>query len=155
MKVCSRCKVEKPYDQFSKYAKSKDGYQYHCRQCKAELHKENHAARMVSIRAAKKRRKARNRQYVYDYLLEHPCPCGESDPVVLEFDHIDPSIKSKAISVLMNEACSLEMLQGEIAKCRVLCANCHRRHTAKQFGWWIDGQAFVELDTLTATAYTE
>jgi hypothetical protein len=27
-------------------------------------------------------------------------------------------------------------LKAEIAKCQVRCANCHRRRTAAQFGWW-------------------
>ena len=27
-------------------------------------------------------------------------------------------------------------LKQEIAKCEVVCANCHRRRTAKQFGWY-------------------
>lgn len=33
MKQCTKCKNIKPYEQFSKLTKSKDGYQYHCKEC--------------------------------------------------------------------------------------------------------------------------
>lgn len=75
------------------------------------------------------------RKFIWNYLLEHPCEhCGEADPVVLEFDHIDPKTKFKAVTELATY--KLEVLKTEIAKCRVLCANCHRRHTAQQHGWY-------------------
>ena len=71
---------------------------------------------------------------MWDYLLEHPCvDCGEEDPIVLEFDHIDPSKKSKGIAVLRGHV-SMERLVKEMKKCIVRCSNCHRRKTAAQFG---------------------
>ena len=78
----------------------------------------------------------RDRQYVYDYLLNHPCSCGESDPAVLQFDHRDGSDKVKEISAASRNGWSIDRLQKEIDKCDVLCANCHSRRTAKQFGWY-------------------
>jgi len=80
----------------------------------------------------------RNQQYVMAYLKTHPCiVCGENDIVVLEFDHRDPSQKEDSI----NNACggrffSLKRLQEEIEKCDVLCANCHRRKTARERGYF-------------------
>lgn len=33
MKQCTKCKNTKPYEQFSKLKRAKDGYQYHCKEC--------------------------------------------------------------------------------------------------------------------------
>lgn len=82
-------------------------------------------------------RRIENRQFMYDYLKNNPCVnCGESDPVVLEFDHIDQSTKIKAVSLMVEY--SLDKIKEEILKCRVLCANCHKRHTANQLNWYKD-----------------
>jgi hypothetical protein len=76
----------------------------------------------------------RNRDYVLLYLRLHPCvDCEESDPVVLEFDHVSGT-KLGHVTKLMYQKKKLEVLAAEIAKCQVRCANCHRRKTAFQFG---------------------
>jgi hypothetical protein len=31
---------------------------------------------------------------------------------------------------------ALKTLIAEIEKCDIQCANCHRKRTAKQFGWY-------------------
>ena len=78
------------------------------------------------------------RQYVWNYLAQHPCViCGEPDPVVLEFDHING--KQESISRLITNAVSIERLQQEIDRCQVLCSNCHARKTAKERGWFRNG----------------
>jgi hypothetical protein len=87
--------------------------------------------RIKSVRTGLARRH-RNRAYVYKYLLTHPCVlCDESDPVVLEFDHLRD--KRREVTVLANLSGRANLV-AEIAKCRVLCANCHRRHTADGAG---------------------
>ncbi len=74
--------------------------------------------------------------YVVQYLKNHPCiVCGESDPIVLQFDHRNPEEKYKSVSYLISKAVSLHTLEAEIAKCDVMCANCHARKTAHQFSW--------------------
>jgi len=50
MKQCSKCGVIKPYEQFSKYSKSKDGLQAYCRQCQSETHKIRHKNNPARIR---------------------------------------------------------------------------------------------------------
>lgn len=78
----------------------------------------------------------RNRDYVYDYLKTHPCvDCGESDIIVLQFDHNDDVNKVGSISKLIRKRMSQASLVQEIQKCTVRCANCHTRRTAKQFNW--------------------
>jgi hypothetical protein len=55
--------------------------------------------------------------------------CGQNHPATLEFHHLDPSQKEVNISRLIATSSSLRRLKEEMAKCVVLCANCHRiRH---------------------------
>jgi hypothetical protein len=55
----------------------------------------------------------------YDYLLTHPCvDCGEADPVVLDFDHIDPATKSREVAWFIRRR-DLVGLAEEIEKCEV------------------------------------
>ncbi len=61
--------------------------------------------------------------------------CGQSHPATLEFHHLDPTQKEVIVSRLLNETTSLRRLQEEMAKCVVLCANCHRiRHWNERQG---------------------
>jgi hypothetical protein len=77
----------------------------------------------------------RNAQFVLDYLRTHPCvDCGESDPVVLEFDHVRGK-KDGSISAMVSAGRPIAVIQAEIEKCDVRCANCHRETTVTQLGW--------------------
>ncbi len=112
-----------------------------CPQC-GQRFPEDHYQRNVEYYKAKARRRQKvavdiNKQWLLEYLLEHPCiDCGESDPIVLEFDHRDASTKVAAVSTLARGGYSLRAVQREVAACDVRCANCHRRRTHDQRGWW-------------------
>lgn len=41
-KICSKCKRELPLANFNKSAKSPDGHQYYCKECKASKKKEDY-----------------------------------------------------------------------------------------------------------------
>ena len=56
--------------------------------------------------------------------------CGESDLVVLDFDHIGPK-RGTVISLALQEH-SIDSLMQEIDECAVRCANCHRRQTVRR-----------------------
>jgi 5-methylcytosine-specific restriction endonuclease McrA len=72
-----------------------------------------------------------------EYLSEHPCTdCGECDPIVLELDHRDPKTKSFGISKSASLGKTIQELAAELMKCEVVCANCHKKRTAHQFGWY-------------------
>lgn len=78
----------------------------------------------------------RNRQYVWDFLKINPCKeCGEDNPRVLDFHHIKPEDKYRAISVMQAGRWGVEAIQKEIDKCVVLCSNCHRLETAEQMNY--------------------
>ena len=43
--------------------------------------------------------------------------------------------KREHISVMAHSSWGLKTTQEEVAKCRVLCANHHQKHTIQQFGY--------------------
>lgn len=52
--------------------------------------------------------------------------CGENHPACLDFHHLNPVDKKFSVSS-HHDRPSKQALIEEIAKCRVLCANCHRK----------------------------
>lgn len=73
----------------------------------------------------------RNASYVDAHLAENPCvDCGEDDAEVLEFDHVGEKITH--VSHAVHRCWSIAALAREIAKCEVVCANCHRRRTNRR-----------------------
>ena len=138
-KICSRCKQEKSTSEFSKNSAKKDGLNSHCKSCHREWYKEwykgNKNSQYERVKKRQEKQVQRNRDWLWNYLLHHPCvDCGESDPIVLEFDHQED--KKMNISNMVNSGYSIETLSLEVSKCEVRCANCHRRKTAKQFNTW-------------------
>ena len=53
--------------------------------------------------------------------------CGENNPIVLDFDHIHN--KKYNVSRMIHDGFSWAAIKKEIAKCEVVCANCHRIRT--------------------------
>ncbi len=90
-----------------------------------------------------KRYREENKVLILEYLKVHPCVgCGQSDPVVLEFDHRDRTTKTKAVTrVALTKP--WKRVLAEIAKCDVRCVVCHRRRTAKQMNWWMPSELAV------------
>lgn len=75
------------------------------------------------------------RKLIFDYLTSHPCvDCGESDPIVLEFDHRDGNQKEFNIANSINRGYAPKRVIEEMNKCDVRCANCHRRKTYYERG---------------------
>ena len=62
-----------------------------------------------------------------------PCAdCGVSYPaVVMEFDHVRGD-KITSVSMMISCLASWEAIEEEIAKCELVCSNCHRlRHALR------------------------
>ena len=113
-----------------------------CRSCNREYQskwfKDNRVTQRKRVRKNNDAYRLRDRKFIWEYKLSHPCvDCGEADPIVLDFDHRDPSAKKFNISARLGLS-SLESLVTEIEKCDIRCANCHRRRTFFQFGYFSD-----------------
>ncbi len=81
--------------------------------------------------AARTRRLVEERYRWMDaYKVRHGCQqCGyDEDPRALDWDHEDPETKTGNVSRMIRYA-SWEQVLAEIAKCTLLCANCHRIKT--------------------------
>lgn len=70
--------------------------------------------------------------YVRAQKLESGCvDCGyRKHPEALDFDHLPGTEKLHHIGRMPNRLASYELIDAEIAKCEVVCANCHRVRTA-------------------------
>ena len=138
-KVCARCGEAKPLTEFFFHDRARTKPQFQCKGCtnayKRLWYTSNRKHHMQVSESAKRRRIARNLGMIRDYLLTHPCvDCGEADPVVLEFDHVRGE-KVANLSMMIRSR-PWRVIMEEIDKCDVRCANCHRRRTARQFGWY-------------------
>jgi len=109
-----------------------------CKACKqdynANYYKATKNERNPERAARRRRARAEARENVYNYLRQHPCiDCGETDIVVLDFDHLRD--KRFNIAHMIERGHSWSSILAEIEKCEVVCANDHRRRTARTFGW--------------------
>ena len=83
----------------------------------------------IKLRYLKKKEKYK---WILEFKTTQGClRCGENDPDCLDFDHIDPTTKEYKIADMVHSSLSKEVIMREIDKCQVLCANCHRKKTAK------------------------
>lgn len=113
-----------------------------CKQCRRKYDRKYHANRSKNKKTRKQElQKKRVNETILKlrlYKESRGCmDCGESNPLVLDFDHRDPAKKSFTIGSVARKGWSLEVLYKEIDKCDVVCANCHRIRTAKQLGWHV------------------
>jgi hypothetical protein len=76
---------------------------------------------------------AERASYLIVFFESHPCvDCGERDPLVLEFDRLEDKLFN--ISQGLRDR-AWDAVLDEMKKCDVVCANCHRRRTARRGGY--------------------
>jgi hypothetical protein len=125
MKLCRRCGETKPLDAFNKRTKNAGGLrvQPYCKECQRAYQRERPHAKA----ARKFVTEAKNR----------PCAdCGVQYPhYVMDLDHRPGTTKKAGFNVLVKHGASRALLAAEIAKCDVVCANCHRIRTYQRKQW--------------------
>ncbi len=141
MKICNKCKENKQESDFTFKNKSKGYLQPNCKSCDHEFHRIYYIANKNQTLIRNKRNQAKyissNRSKLIDFLSKNSCvDCGESNLLVLQFDHLDRSQKEYEVSRLVNCGWPWTTVEREIAKCAVRCANCHLKRTNVQLGWY-------------------
>jgi hypothetical protein len=125
---CCRCHEDKPIAAFARGRRG--GLQYHCRACQALYHKEHYAKNKKRyIQQARQRQK--RLQAEVRAIKDQPCAeCGQRYPFyVMDFDHREGHKKVAVINRMVMLGWSRDRILAEIAKCDVVCANCHRERT--------------------------
>jgi len=74
-----------------------------------------------------KAKRERNRQIIYEHCGCECCKCGSREN--LEFDHINPSLKTSKQSFL---SVGKGDLLSQIDNIQVLCHNCHKKKSTAQ-----------------------
>jgi len=128
---CSRCRRTLPTERFARKGKDGAARQPWCRDCKAEYqrawYQRNRERHIRNVRLLKQRQEVVNRRIIQQ---AKDVPCGDCGcrypPWVMDFDHVRGR---KAGNVGEMLSAGTPALQREIAKCEVVCANCHRQRT--------------------------
>jgi len=136
MRACTKCGELKPLEAFPPVRRGEPKLQTWCRECFAaygrEYYRKNREAQKARLLRNTAARRADNKRQMIEYLRAHPCvDCGESDIVVLQFDHL--ADKEREVSSMLAGGWSWAAIEKEIAKCEIRCANCHRLRTALRY----------------------
>jgi len=93
----------------------------------SEAHKRHYAKHREEVkRKAYERRQAVQKQLA-EYKATKACErCGFAHPAVIDFHHRNPTEKRSTVSAMVTNGFPWYRILEEIAKCEVLCANCHR-----------------------------
>jgi hypothetical protein len=136
-RTCGRCHETKEAADFAWRRQDRGQRDNYCRACRAVYKQEHylaHRQRYIDNSQRRKRTMAAARTaYLIAFFESHPCAdCGEQDPLVLEFDHLGDKLFN--ISQGLRDRAWDAVLE-EMEKCDVVCANCHRRRTARRGGF--------------------
>ena len=135
LKICARCRRTLPLDDFP--LRRKDGTRRygHCRDCKAayqrQWYERNRRRHIDNVNAIRRQLRADHRRIMTAYKSQPCADCGISyPPYVMDFDHVRGT-KVAAVGA-MKGTVSTAALLNEIAKCDVVCSNCHRMRTHRR-----------------------
>ena len=111
-KICTKCGIEKPIEEYHWRDKSAGTRRSECKEC--------HNKQVKS-------RYKENKQVIDNLKDGKSCiRCGYNECVeALDYHHIDPSTKINTVAKLATHY-NLKDRLAETEKCSLLCANCHR-----------------------------
>ena len=131
-RTCVRCATERPLSEFPLRRRGSATRQPYCRACKAtyqsDWYRRNRRRHIRKVGEHNRRRRRRNKAIVEQAKSVACADCKmRYPPCVMDFDHVRGS-KVGNVSEMLGSA-TVAALMTEIAKCDVVCANCHRLRT--------------------------
>ncbi len=138
MKMCKGCDQELTDSCFTKNKNLKRGLSRLCKPCNSAYMKSWYAANIEAQRPIanknnaqwKAKKKAEVLGFVHQ-LKTAPCTdCKNSFyPWVMQYDHRNPVEKKYNVANMVNRRMPIAAILEEIAKCDLVCANCHADRT--------------------------
>ena len=130
MKTCRICGLPKALEEFGQRARTSDGRQSYCLECSRQMGRRYYGSGKKRTLERKKqnnsRYRERNKRIIEEAKKGRLCLyCVEDDPCCLDFHHLGN--KKYSIADMPNLCVSEETLKAEIAKCELICSNCHRK----------------------------
>jgi hypothetical protein len=127
-KICSKCRLVKPIEQFNFRYKARGIRHGYCKDCGKDLTRSHYKRTKAQYLKRNIASFARRRQIVIE-AKQKPCAdCGIQYPYyVMDFDHREG--ETKKFSLYKIHGATTKHILEEIAKCDVVCANCHRQRT--------------------------
>ena len=128
MKQCGKCKQTKS---ISEFAKKNDGLQSKCKPCGREYAKAHYRANINKYRGRTSgKRRILKEKYIQ---LKSRTPCSDCKIVypyyIMDFDHREGTNKVNVVSKMVHNLVDWDIIETEIAKCDLVCSNCHRQRT--------------------------
>lgn len=136
MLQCSSCTEFKAVSEFHVANYITRGRSYVCKSCtslarrgKPRLGRVKDIERHRRLsREWQRRHRVKERGWITNIKVSVGCKeCGERHPAVLAFHHVDRRTKKMRISQMIARKQPKSVIELEIKKCVVLCANCHAK----------------------------
>jgi len=127
MHRCKQCNQDKPLRDFNLRCKDRQIPTSYCKKC----NKEKVKAWRKTPNGSTKWKESRQRQVekVKSWVNEQKAlgceKCGDTRFYIIDFHHIDPNTKKFSIGSGYANS-NMTQTKAEVAKCKRLCANCHR-----------------------------
>jgi hypothetical protein len=122
MRRCYYCNTEKPDESFAI-----------CRVIGDKVYRRRRCWRCKSAAEGGKWRKEVRRWFCEHKKTLHCVRCNFADHRALDFHHEGTQEKERSVADMLRCGCGRERIMREIAKCIVLCSNCHRIEHAEKW----------------------
>lgn len=125
---CAKCRVPRPESAFHR---SRSGKLSYCRDCRRAYDRNYYAERGKEARLARSRvRRIAARAWMVHLKAGRVCAdCGGLfPPFVMHWDHLPGNLKTAEISAMVGNR-RRDIVLAELAKCELVCANCHVMRT--------------------------
>jgi hypothetical protein len=127
-KICSRCRLQKSFEDFNFRNRSRNLKHSYCKEC-GKTYTQNHYRNSKKLYLQRNLKSYAQRRKIVLDAKQKPCAdCGIEYPYyVMDFDHREG--ETKLFSLFKIHNATKKMILSEIEKCDLVCANCHRERT--------------------------